>query len=94
MWNIDKTGFWIGCRKIQLVITIDLNKPFCMINPKNHDYIPLVEYIGFLSKTISPMLLVSRVNILQKLCQHNNLDSDIVIGTTETGYGNNDTAFG
>ena len=38
------------------------------------------------------MLLFSGVNILHKW-YHNNLDSDIVIGTTETGYANDDTAL-
>lgn len=66
MWNIDKTNFWIGCRKAQLVVTIDANKFFCMINPENHNYIISIKYINLAGKTIPPMLLISRVNILYK----------------------------
>ena len=65
-----------------------------MIDPENRDYITSVECsIGSAGETIPPMLLVSRVNILHKRCQHNDLDGDTVIGTTETGYANDDTAL-
>lgn len=90
---MDKTGFQIGCRKTQLVVTIDSNKLFYVINPENRDYNTLVKYISFAGKTIPPMLLVSKVNILHKRCQHNNLNSDIVIGITKTGYTNDNTAL-
>lgn len=32
--NIDKKSFQIGCKKAQLIVTMDLNKPFCIIDPK------------------------------------------------------------
>lgn len=47
MWNMDETRFWIGCEKDQWIVTMNPNKPFCMINPKNRDYIILAECIGF-----------------------------------------------
>ena len=93
VWNMDETGFRIGCGEAQLVVTMDQNKPLRMIDPKNRDYITSVECIGSAGKTIPPMLLISGVNILHKWCQHNDLDCDIVIGTTETGYANDDTAL-
>ena len=93
IWNIDETKFRIGCGKAQLVVTMDLNKPFCMINLKNRDYITSVKCIGPAGETIPPMWFVSGVNILHKWCQNDNLDGDIVIDTTETGYANDDTTF-
>ena len=93
IWNIDETRFQIGCGKAKLVVTMDSNKLFCMIDPDNRDYITSVEYIGSADETIPPMLLVSGVNILYKWCQHNNLEGDNVIGTTETGYANDDIAL-
>lgn len=94
VWNMDETSFRIGCGKAQLVVTMDPNKPFCMIDPENRDYIASVEYIGCAGETILPMLLISGVNILHKQCQHNDLDDEIQIGTTETGYANDDTPAG
>ena len=62
-----------------------------MISPENNDYITLVEFIGSAGETIPPMLLISRVHILHKWCQNNNLDGETIIGTTGTGYANDDT---
>ena len=83
---MDEADFQIGCGKAQLVVTIDANKPLRMIDPENRDYITSVECIGSAGETIPPMLLLSRVNILHKWCQHKDLGGGIVIGTTETGY--------
>lgn len=64
-----------------------------MIDPKNCNYIILVEYIGSANKIIPPILLISKVNILHKWCQHNNLDGNIMISIIETGYTNNNTVL-
>ena len=72
---------------------MDPNKPLCMVDPNNRNYITSVRCIGSVGKIILPMLLVSGVNILYKWCQHNNFYGDIVIGTTETDYANDDTAL-
>lgn len=64
-----------------------------MIDINNHNYITLVEYIGFIDKSIPPILLVSRVNILHKLYQYNDLEKDTLIGIIESGYANNNTAL-
>ena len=36
---MNKTGFQIDCRKVQLVITIDLNQSFYIIDPEIYEYI-------------------------------------------------------
>ena len=93
IWNMDETGFLIGYGKAQLVVTMDSNKPLRMIDPDNCDYITSIECIGSAGETIPLILLVSGVNILYKWYQHNNMEDDIVIGTTETGYANDDIAL-
>lgn len=42
---------------------MDLNKSLQIMDLDNRDNIILVEYIGSASKTILPILLVSKVNI-------------------------------
>lgn len=64
-----------------------------MIDFENCNYITSVEYIGSMGKTIPPMLLVSRVNILYKQYQYNDLGSNIIINIIETGYVNDDTVL-
>ena len=63
-----------------------------MINSENRDYITSLECLGSAGETIPPMLLISGVNILHNWCQHNDLDREVVIGTTQTSYLNDDTA--
>ncbi len=87
------TGFQINSRKAQFVVNIDLNKLLQMINFENRDYITSVEFIDSVGKTIPPILLISKVNILHKWCQQNDLDDNIVICTTKTGYANNDNTL-
>ena len=84
--NINTTSFQINSEKSQLIVIIEPNKLFHIIDPNNRDYITSVKCIVSTSETISPMLLISGVNILHKWCQHNDLDGNVVIGTTETGY--------
>ena len=91
IWKMDETGFRIGYREAQLVVTIDPNKPLQMIDPENCDYITSVECIGSAGETIPPMFLISEVNILHKWCQDNNLDGKTLIGITKTNYTNNNT---
>lgn len=64
--NIDKTKFWIGYKKAQLVIIINQNKLFFIIDLDNLNYITSVKCIGFADEIILFMLLVSKVNILYK----------------------------
>ena len=72
---------------------MDPNKPLRMIDLGNREYIISVECIGSACETIPPMLLIFGASILHKWCQHNNLDGGIIIGTTKTGYANDDTAL-
>ena len=72
VWNMDETGFRIGCGKAQLVVTMDPNKPVRMIDSENRDYITSVECVGSAGETIPPMLLISGVNIL-----HNGVSTTI-----------------
>ena len=63
VWNMNETGFRIGCGKAQSVLTMDPNKPLHIIDPENHDCMTSVGFIGSAGETIPPMLLISRVNI-------------------------------
>lgn len=61
--NINETGFQIDFGKAKLVVIIEPNKPVCMINPRNRNYITSVKCISSADETIPLMLLIFRVNI-------------------------------
>lgn len=75
------------------MITLDPNKPLRMTDPENRDYITSVECISSAGEAILPLVILSGVNILHKWCQHNDLDGDKLIGTSETGYSNGGLAI-
>lgn len=60
-----------------------------MIDPKNYNYIILVECIGSVNKTILLILLISSINILYKYCQYKDLYSSNIINIIEIDYINN-----
>ena len=93
VWNMDETGFRIGCGRAQIVITLDPRKPLRMTDPDNRDYITSVECISSAGDVIPPLLILSGIHILHKWCQHNDLDGETLIGTSETGYSNDDLAM-
>lgn len=64
--NMDKTGFRMSCGKAQLIVTINPNKLFYMIDLKNRNYITLAKCIGSAGEIIPPMLVIFGVNILYK----------------------------
>ena len=72
---------------------MDPNKLLYMIDPDNCDYITSIKYIGFLEDIISSRLLIFKISILYKQCQHNDLNGNIVISITETSYINDNVAL-
>lgn len=89
--NINETSFQNSCEKAQLIVTIDVNKLFQMIDPENRNYIISVKYIDSADEIIPPILLISGVGILYKWYRQNDLDGNVVISTIETSYTNNNT---
>lgn len=85
---MNETNFRIGCGWAQIVITLNLKKSLCMMNSNNRDYITSVKCVNSTGKIISPMLIISKVNIFHKWCQKNDLDEDTLIETSDTGYSN------
>ena len=91
-WNMDETGFRVGCGKAHWVITTDPNRPLLLMDSDNRDYLTSVECISGGYRDIPPMLILAGVNILEKWSQ-NDLSEDILIATSETGYSNDDLAI-
>lgn len=93
VWNMDETGFRIGCGRTQVVISLNRRKSLRLMDPDNRDYITSVECISSAGDVIPPLLIISGVHILHKWCQENDLDGETLIGTSETGYSNDDLAL-
>ena len=93
VWNMDETGFRTGCGRAHWVITLDPDKPMLLTDPDNREYITSVESISGGGKTIPPMLILCGILILEKWAEENDLDEDILLATSPTGYSNDELAL-
>ena len=79
-WNMDETGFRIGCGKTHWVISTHAKKPLLLIGPDNRDYITSIETISDGGRDIPPIVILAGINILEKWVK-NNLPDDIGFAT-------------
>ena len=92
-WNMDETGFRIGCGKAHWVISTHSHKPLLMKDPDNRDYITSVESSSGGGRDIPPMIILPGVQIKEKWALENDLDDDILFAVSSTGYSNDDLAI-
>lgn len=59
-----------------------------MTNLDNQEYITLIESISNRGKIIPPMIILYNILILEKWAKENNLDKNILLVTSSTGYSN------
>ena len=90
---MDETGFRAGCGKVHWVITLDPDKPMLLTDPDNREYITSVESISGRGETIPPMIILYGILILKKWAEENDLDEDILLATSPTGYSNDELAL-
>jgi len=93
IWNMDESGFRIGVGRGHLVITLIKKGPLRAIDPGVRDLVSDVEAISAGGAKIPPMLIIPGINILNKWMQENDLDDDLLLATTESGYSNDEKTF-
>ena len=45
-WNMDETGFRVGCGRGRIVLTLDTQKPPKTADPDNREYLTSIEAIN------------------------------------------------
>ena len=85
---MDKTGFRVGCGKGHWVVTLDPDKSLLLTDSDNREYLTSVETISGGGLSILPMLILSGIVILEKWAKENDLDGNIPLATSPTGYSN------
>ena len=88
IWNMDETGFRVGCGVTHLVVTLSSHKRIMIADPDNRDYIASVECISGVGGSVPSFLILKGVNILHKWALENDLKDDIVLTTSDSGYSN------
>lgn len=93
MWNMDETGFRVGCGVAHLVVTLSPHKRVVIADPDNRDYITAVECINGVGGSVPSFLILKGVNILHKWALENELEDDIMLATSDSGYSNDSLAL-
>ena len=84
---MDETGFRIGCGKAQWVITAHKVKQLLMTDPDNRSYVTSVKCVSAGGFSMPLIIILQGKQILNKWV-HNNLDEDISLAVSDSGYSN------
>ena len=93
VWNMDETGFRVGCGRAHWVVSGHSRKPLLLTNLDNREYVTSCECISAGGRDIPPMVIIAGVLILEKWAQQNDLNDDVLLTTSPTGYSNDDLAI-
>lgn len=90
-YNFDETRFWVGVGKDQWVITKDdTNARLYMKDPNNWEYIKSIEYVSSEGDVIPNILILSGKQYLEKYLKENNLEDNICLAISNSGYSNDE----
>ena len=93
VWNMDETGFCIGCGRCHWVVSTHRQQALRLVDPDNRDYISSYECISAGGQTTPSMLIFSGKQIKIKWALENDLDDEILLATSESGYLNDELAI-
>jgi len=88
VYNMDETGFRIGCLNGRIVITHASTKAVYLADPEVRDWVTTIETISASGTTIPAMIILAGSILLEKHFD-NNLDDNTLIAITSIGYSNN-----
>jgi hypothetical protein len=92
IWNMDETGFQIGVGKDQMVVTKRRRAQYFSL-PTNRESATAVEAISAAGRVIPVFLILSGTMHMANWYRLEELDKDTVIGTSPTGYSNDELSM-
>lgn len=88
IWNMDESGFRVGCGIAHMVITRHHCKKLYMKDPECRDFVTSVECINPAGRVIPPLLILRGASVLDKWAIGNRLPGDYLLGHSESAYNN------
>ncbi len=86
-WNFDETGYRMGIARSDWVVTVDPNRRIYSKDSDNRESLTGIECISGGGKDISPMLIMTGVQLLAPHF-NNDLGDDVLVTISDTGYSN------
>lgn len=93
VWNMDETWFRVGCGIAHWVITMDAEKKLLLSDQHNREFLTASESSSGGGVEIPPMLILSGAATLEKWAQEKDLDGEILLSTSLTGFSNDELAL-
>ena len=87
IWNFDETWYRIGMARSDWVIAVDPTRTVYSKCPNNRELLSAIECINGVGREIPPFLIVTGTNILAPWFL-NDLDPNVAVTTSETGFNN------
>jgi hypothetical protein len=91
IWNFDKTGFRIGIRKSQWIVTTSTSKRVYLACDNSRELITLVEAVSARGTIIKLMFILPGKTHLERFYQ--DLDDDVLLDLSDTVYINDELAY-
>ena len=92
IWNMDETGVQINVGKDQMVVTKQRKAHYFSL-PTNRESATAVEAISAAGRVIPVFLILSGTMHMANWYRLKELDKDTVIGTSPTGYSNDELSM-
>jgi len=93
IYNFDETGFQVGVGRDQWIITLDPNHPLYLGSSTSCELVTCSEVISGDGYVLPPIVILPGTLHLDNWVTKPNLDHDVLIAVSETGYSNDHLAL-
>jgi Tc5 transposase DNA-binding domain len=91
IWNFDETGFQIGVRKSQWIVTTSTSKRSYLASDNSRDLVTSVEAVSAGGAIIKEMLILPGKTHLERF--YTDLGDNVLVGLSETRYTNDELSY-
>ena len=88
-WNMDESGFRIGVRKNQWIITRDVSQQPYLASSNNCELVTVVKAVSGGGQVLLPMVILPGHFIIQWWVTWTELENNCLLALPELGYSNN-----
>ncbi len=92
-YNMDETGFRIGIRRDQWILTKDSKRQSYLPSSSNRKSITVVEAISGDGTVLPPFIIMSGVLQQEIWFTQTNIDDDYMVAVSETGFSNDKLSY-
>jgi hypothetical protein len=93
LFNMDETGFHIGCGGKQKVVTRNTRSRCYASSFTNRDYVTVIECVSASKRLLPLIVILLGKNLLTVWVTETNMPREFTVATSDTGYANDELSF-